>query len=713
MFLGALGSLTAYWGGWESLAIPEPNDENAGLVEHLLDRFDADALHVYSSSISDLLFANDPYGEQLRQTVADGLADARAAGQILVDETQADDPLYGFGEVPELVARLSRKSGVFAATAPSQVRAAGWLTAFPSLHTCSMELDSDVDAADTDLGLSERLMLALACGVLPPDADHRLGQAGVTVRRRTISSEYELWQSLDLLRRTSLTPWDISLRGLQPVGRVGEAERRPAVVVGDTPEDFALALALARWRPGSHWIPAANEEETVRLERLRMTLSSWLQRSSADSVLVCSFSDGSACELLRRQLGPLAFGGDMDWRRAIPDEPVRVVELESARRSLTVTVVDDLSHPLRTVEPRALGKSIVGMGATHWINEVAVDDWACLSNSALIDEVSTGMQHGSARCGRDGIAFLCPGMVVQHAISLESQLPQPRIRMVDLATQIRALAARSGWVVSESDKGVYARESTLLFGGTQGLDNALRDAATSSLIQLFIGDASPAIELANRRYLTFDQLRGDDAHRADILEELLLRGVVERGLALKCERCRDASWYSPTDLGQHVTCRRCRHQQPINRFASMGGHEPRWRYGLAEVVYQFHTHDGPLPFVVATDIAQAAHWGVSSEIAGELCYLHSDSTRAEVDIAVRVGSELTIGEATTSTRLKPTARDETERIARLLRIGDDLGASTIVIATTQPAFVARTRDRLRAMLGDRLDLREAVVASPQ
>src|SRR5207248_2246036 len=125
----------------------------------------------------------------------------------------------------------------------------------------------------------------------------------------------------------------------------------------------------------------------------------------------------------------------------------------------------------------------------------------------------------------------------------------------------------TGWRAELSDKGIYARESMELFGGFDGLVAALRDPAPRKLMDAFLARRGPGARLShdNRRYLTWENLTTVASEPRDALHDLLQRGVLSRGLVLRCGHCRQWAWHSIGTVGDEFTCGRCRFTQPTER----------------------------------------------------------------------------------------------------------------------------------------------------
>jgi hypothetical protein len=126
----------------------------------------------------------------------------------------------------------------------------------------------------------------------------------------------------------------------------------------------------------------------------------------------------------------------------------------------------------------------------------------------------------------------------------------------------------------------------------------------------------------------------------------------------------------------------------------LGGPEPVWHYELAEVVYALLDHDGELP-ILATHSAFPAPQRPDDdvEVAFEIEIFDPAGVKSESDIAVRDGSRLWLGEATTKNRLDD-AKSEQERLSRLSIITGLLAAHGVLLASStkfRPASVGRAR----------------------
>jgi hypothetical protein len=208
-------------------------------------------------------------------------------------------------------------------------------------------------------------------------------------------------------------------------------------------------------------------------------------------------------------------------------------------------------------------------------------------------------------------------------------------------------------------------------------------------------DGSAGIKVAgDRRCLSarhIEKVAGDETD--ELIDMLVGREVLARGLVLQCRRCRRSAWYSLEDIGSSFRCGRCRLRQRVDR-SWVGDQEPAWFYELAEVVHQFIEHDGDIP-VLAADL-HLADSRRDVQRTAELEFfppgfddLPPDKRQGvEVDIAAADGYRLWIGEAATD--LRPDNR----RLKTVRRVADGTKAHGMLFATARERFPATVVDRI-------------------
>jgi hypothetical protein len=728
MFIAALAALTRFWGGDQNLLFPLQDD----LADHelfwaLADRLDADHFLLYNGAAADLEYiAADEYAaalERQRQRVAE--FDDETIRRHL-DEWR--ELWIVEGEVPDGLEELLVRR-----VAPLHGRTLHGLEPFGGMHAPPYPFSDVAKLADlpqpvvvptTALGDIERLLLAAEVGRLSPGLRQGLADRDIEVNDEPLDTP-AAWRQFCFrqMRRPSTNyPLRLTELGLEWYRRQPLDGAALPVVVGDDAWDFTLFYALRRWRSLAYWIPAGYLDNEEYCRNLLAILEQ--QPTGATTIAILSASDAGLLEQARERLATyqermgrgarrlaLQVG---DWRNFVRDEPNRLFERDNYGLPQPLLVIGGTSPQLPTPLPRQVAAEIPT--DIRWITDVAVDGWSALRNRRLGVRVLEGGGYDEhyLRPGSDGLAYHCPHFMTSGGASLETSTVRPRLRPLDLLNQLGAAVEPQGWQIRPSDKGVYALETTALFGGIVELATALRSPDTRPILDAYLRtDAeSPGKQLADRRrYLTLADLGSvlDEDRAAARLGELEPLEVLRRGVILKCRRCRAAAFYSAAEFEPTFRCVRCRLDQVPDRSSWFGTIEPVWYYRLDEVVFQFLTHNGHLPLLAAYDRFHETLEPVA--YAFELDAFDPDEEKSELDLAVLVGGRLWVGEATVQDRLETSAADEQERLARFGQVVSVLDAYGVILATSAAEFSERTTTHVARVfdgLWPRVEYRPAV-----
>ena len=203
------------------------------------------------------------------------------------------------------------------------------------------------------------------------------------------------------------------------------------------------------------------------------------------------------------------------------------------------------------------------------------------------------------------------------------------------------------------------------------------------------------LDAISRRFLTL----ADAAALADvaveqartIVDQLLDRHVLDRGLVLACERCAYAAFYPLAELSRNFTCGRCgrsaairqeRWKKPVD--------EPYWYYSLDEVAFQALSHDG---WDVVEVLTQLSHHTRSFLWTPQMDFWQGDDLLGEIDIIAIADGRLIVGEAKSGDRLEHGAGAERKAVARLVQLAEHLTADTLVLAS-RTTWSQRTRQAI-------------------
>jgi hypothetical protein len=725
VFDAALAAHTRFWGASGNLIFPLTDDLGEQEVFWALaDRFDADAFVTYAPTRAEMReFAPAAYeavmsslknkAEKL-EIGPDGLEDflEEATRQIAFNEQPTDDQL------DLLNARL----------APFHHDGdANWLYHFNATQDVGWPFTDALDFVKrpgairnpaAPGGVARQLLLTATVGRVPPALAPVLAERGVNVTDETLARGYD-WARIVVDRARGerrIYPWAIGDESLAPY-QSGPLRTPAAVVVGDSPWDFALYYALKRMTGMAWWLPSWLQRDQTYLLELGSALEFEPRREGRDATIISASSEtirdrvaSAMPELTGRQLAIEA----ADWRDVLPEEPLRLYERDNEGRTELVQLLDSETVDLRTPLPGRVGTETPA--EMRWLTEIRGYHWTPIRHRSLGTTLVHGMFTNSdlVRTTRDGVGYFSPGgVLISAGASLESVVARPTLQPLTVLEQVRAILEPQGWTCEPSDKGIYANESMRLFGGFDELCGALRDPGIRSVIEAYRAqdkDApGPRLSSDSRRYLLwehFEQLL-DAKPVAAIIDRMLSQGVLRRGLVLKCRRCRQAAWYSAGAVGERFECGRCHLEQVPDRRSWFGFDEPRWSYRLAEVLYQFLEQNGELALFAVHDEFEDSNRPLAHGF--ELQLTPPDGKGVEVDIFSADGYRLWIGEAKTSGRF------ESGRLPFIAELASLLDAYGVLLATSAARWPPATRDEAQSAFTDfwpRLRMVEGVRTTP-
>jgi hypothetical protein len=456
----------------------------------------------------------------------------------------------------------------------------------------------------------------------------------------------------------------------------------------------------------ARWLPTRACEDLTALSAVARYAGRVRARTAIDTRICSVSSEAAALRLAERfdevaQNLPTAVATPLDL---VPFQPGRLYEREQVGPYQATLVHHGWTANLSTPVPQNVEAD--SADGIRWMTDIDVSEWMSIRHPSLSGRVLTQpVTDEMTRCGRDGVSYFCPGPITRVGIGLDYQTVRPKFSPAGLLQQVEYVLAGAGWRAVPSDKGIYMKQSAAIFGGEEQLVAALTDDR-ALLLTVFLaeGDEAPGWRLTDeRRYLTIEELQGLAAEEGDLAPrviELEEAGALVPGLVLKCERCRGSRFYRLADVGETFQCSRCWLEQTITQERWMVGPEPPWRYGLAEVIYQFLLNNGDLPLLSAYDFVRARAEGRPSaaghtlQFAGELDVFDLNNDKHETDILVADGSELWVGEATTKARLEDANARELARLQRLRETADVLcarGALLITSGTWNRRTVGRAR----------------------
>jgi hypothetical protein len=518
------------------------------------------------------------------------------------------------------------------------------------------------------------------------------------------------WMLLDGFKETPFGRTCTGLGSFRPF--LTRWDERPFVfVVGNTLGDFALALSLNRMTSAAAWVP----EKLLRPRNARM--AKLLLRAMASvgntvtgyghdnrPVLVTSTSlNAQRLQKVVTAVVQRGYGMLKPFSVEAPDEILKeAAKLRGVERLLDLERNDIIQYEpfeagrqaslLNTPLPTALPSPPTTK--MTWMVDVDVESQRVPARSQLSPLMAEFDSFDrDIRASRDGVSYFSQTGFIQSGTSLDKTLSRPRLRLVDAVTVFRTLLP-DGWSCTPSQAGRLARAILDLFGSMQSVNETLLDGPTFSLLRAYLSDApsnqQPGVFLdtVKRRYLTFAHAMsvtgGDEvAPVRQLLDGLLERGVIQRGLILDCGVCSYDGWYPLEELGEDFRCPRCRARTRLAGPAwKLPPEEPLWFYALSEVVFQFLKNNGHATLLALRKLQEQTR---AFMFEPEMDIKDGVGWGCELDIWVVRDGRIAIGEAKTVDRLG-TPTETTRLLENLRRAALALRAREVVFATTAVAW---------------------------
>lgn len=637
--------------------------------------------------------------------------------------------------------------------------------AYPLMDVSELRpLPNQVAVMDTSsLPLALRVLIAMRCGGVASRQQRRLEDAGIATENVAVGPEEleELlalcWRGMydppglvlatDALATPRLAtttadaipgkhvyavPSGLSLLGCSVLQRLGpwRSGTPLTLVLGSTADDFAYALALDRCGLPAWWVPdpASLGDDSIAPRMLNtLARSITMERlplektGQGNGVEVCSLSMPS--EEVRSFCTELPDAGSGIWGLEVRETaraktPERRIELVAFTHHANEPLDEPFRHetmlrPVPAAPPTAL-TSNSPLRFSWWVDvedhERQIPNRTALGDLLLAEPKPTDPL---VRSGRDGISYhSLRGGVLRAGEPLGQLLARPRLRFPEASAVFRHLFEHAGFKIDESNTGRYRRLTTDLWGGFDELHQDLANDATRTLLKAWTSTkpsgVAPGFWDRRRRYLSLDDASRASRIAADdlrtVLDGYLSRGILRRGLVLKCSHCLNATWYPLDDISQSFTCDRCRTETAITEPSWSADHrkgdpaaEPTFYYALAEVAYQALRLNADVPIRALGAIRTRPTENIQQTTDS---IVSMADQRFELDLLALVDGHIIIGEAKEGGSLKSKAGNEVPWLNALADIAEAITADGVLFATAT-TWKPKTLERINEVFSSR------------
>jgi hypothetical protein len=500
-------------------------------------------------------------------------------------------------------------------------------------------------------------------------------------------------------------------------------------VAGNTLEDFCLYFALSRLRDRVVWILPSITEKAIKGEckaeynppefnfvaALDSLARGNSQRYEGLDLVSISLSD-SQLQSLPTCFSAALMGSDFHTGPKINRDieslirhPFQVYETANIDRDQTKIVVDDeLPGFFETPKPRLL-RTIIPQ-KHRWIVDLRFDKYHLPKHAELAPFVVSIRNAGNqdVRMSSKGPSYYPLSFMIPGGEDIDRVLVKPQLRRPSAISVIEILARSGGFKrCSISDKGFYSQDSLNKFGGLQPFAQLFHDSKKRRVLKKFLDtnknqtdvfDEGALLSIDRRRYLNFSSMQkimGSAEATAQMIDELLRKGIILRGLIFKCKFCRNSDWFAIGQVGQQFDCRRCGRSQYMTRENWFGAdadkYEASFYYKLDEIVFQGLRNDMDTPLLALAAIQERCE--ESFLFAPEMWFFEGEDQKPwmEADLLCIPDGILTLGEVKSANTIAGTTAEEKASLQNYRELAIRLGARRIVFATGSSAWSSSTQ----------------------
>lgn len=531
-----------------------------------------------------------------------------------------------------------------------------------------------------------------------------------------------------------------SMAGLVPV-TVSRRSRTGLVVLGDEPEDFALARLWQLTFGFGQWLPSILDVDQAEPPwQVTHGIGEMLYKHKRRAATLAATSVSRPVEHVRqvydRLLQDTSWIGD-DAREATAVAPSTSLPWKGQSTThLGVADLFDTYIPVPTVVDETGTRSMVAPLPAPILNTRYL-----LPPANLTWHVDIGWQPDQAVRGRglDGQEVFTPeteyrltwGRSSRNGISYQShrfnwviagipevnKLARPAVRDLSLAAWIDAKGREHGFTTRPSTAGHRTALLTRLLGSRQQFVDlfsgpllpalhALQPTSSSTTVAYPDNDgvALPAGEGA----LTFAGFKArtpelDTGQLRELLDSTLRAGVLRRGLVLQCRTCEEAQFQPVDKVGQTWTCARCGAPGDLSQPAwKQPAGEPTWYYNLHPAARHLLRDHGDVPAMLSAYLATERQTNPHAQLhdVGELEFVVNGKRQVEADLIAHVDETLTVAECKSTDNVAPSKVKAREEVRKKCQVAAWLQADHFIFATTRPAWTNYTPGVIRSAVAE-------------
>lgn len=515
------------------------------------------------------------------------------------------------------------------------------------------------------------------------------------------------------------------------------------VIIGDTMDDYCLYYCLSRMHSGVYWLPdhhLNNAHKKVIANRAR----------ADDDIVPFDENESIASGLVNTYFKAIRYGHDkkkiniasasltlrqLTYRRQWMSEicfsgssilpHCNVLPLSDVRLDCVVQVIEMNNHAnqqdvvfqnrqsvgrLNTPKPKNFNP--VNAGEHRWITSVNVHGFHPPALPFLGDKILGGMNSvQETRAAKDEVAYFSPN-VAYFGGDIDTITARPTLNLLSDDEIFTDYFADSGYSTELSDKGSYLKDTISRFGSLEQTAVFFRSESKRNLLDQYLitkpdegDDEVVRLNVESRTYVSFAAFKrklSSEDEAITIIDELISKNVIYRGLIFQCSRCRLAAWYDISVVSSQFTCTRCGLTQPYNQASWKSPAEPKWYYRLAETVYLFYESNSHITALALDKLRQEApdefHYVSETTITNP----QLAKPKQEIDILAIVKGNIILGEC--KDKGATTAKDIRKYLAIFAQL--KIQPYQFILATTETTVSSAVQTELNKFKNHRLFTRK-------
>jgi hypothetical protein len=336
---------------------------------------------------------------------------------------------------------------------------------------------------------------------------------------------------------------------------------------------------------------------------------------------------------------------------------------------------------IQTPKPKNFGQ--INPSEHRWITELNIDGYVPPQLHFLGPEIiDLRGSTNETRVSKTGVCYTCPN-IGYFGGDIDVTLVRPRLRIVDPLKIIIQYFGETGYQdVRISDKGNFTEETIKKFGSLEEIGEFFKKENNRQLFSRFLEtkssnkpDIGEMVSVNQRAYLDFQSIQyltGSEKETTKLIDLFITKGIVYRGLILRCSRCRESDWFGLGEIDQDFTCKRCWNKEYVQFKNWKEGNEPKWFYKLDEVLYQGVKNNMFVPLLTLSYLKQKSKRSFLYVPELELRKIpNTPKPDREVDICSIQDGQIVLGECTKPAITK-TLIDKLNRFSGSLLRSPDL-----------------------------------------